>query len=180
MKMPSLVSVLVILTVFPFRARSGETNTYSVNWPAKGLEGSFTLGFGSALGSYASTSAMGTYYNPYDPSNPIITWTSVRFWSQPDFAQLLFFDKNQADETYYVYPPQIGGRYISWTDADQAWQALLTQGALACISITVVPEPSVAALLGAGLFSWMLFQSGTKRWRQRCTKKSKLSILDCD
>src|SRR5882724_713569 len=150
MKMPSLVGMLVILSIFSCIARAGETNTFTVNWPAKELEGSFTLGFGSALGSYTSTDAMGTYYNPYDPSNPIVIWTSVRFWSQPDFAQLFFFDKNQADETYYVYPPQIRGHYISWTDADQAFQALLTQGAAAGISISVVPEPSVAALVCAG------------------------------
>ena len=169
MKTHTLVSLLLALSALPFGARSQEIYTYEVSWPSNHLAGTFTLQFGPALGLYTSTEAQGTYGNP-DGSQT--AWTDVRFWSQPNFTELYFDGQNGSHRTFDTYPPTSSGQYVSWTGAGQAWQALLTEGAADGITISVVPEPTVAVLLAAAFFSLILFH----RLRCRSEKSPNTSL----
>jgi len=162
MKARTFVSLLLILSALAFRARSSGIYTYEVDWPSNHLAGTFTLGFGSAFGQYSSTEAEGTYGNPGVSQT---TLASVEFWSQPNYAELVFNGENRSDLAFDVYPPVSKGQYVSWTDANEAWQALLTQSAADGVSISIVPEPTKLALLGAGLLALMLFRQARGRGR---------------
>jgi len=165
---------LITLATFCFMPHASAQGvlTYQVDWPARQLEGTFTLGIGSGFAQYNSSEAAGTLGTGVSQIN----LTHIGFWVQPNFAELYIYGQNNygqniTDGIFDSYPPIVDGAYISWTDVNAGWQALVTQGAANGLTIRVVPEPSDVALFNVGLLTLILFRQAQKRSRIRLTSR---------
>jgi hypothetical protein len=167
MKKYVLISMVILTSVcFKHPASAQGVTTYEVDWPAKQLVGTFTLGIGSAFSLYKSTEAVGTLGTGLSQIN----LTSVGFWVQPGFAELYIYGQNIygqniTDGIFDNYPPVVHSAYVTWTDANEGWQALVTQGAADGLTIRVVPEPANLTLLCVGLLTLMRFLTSQKLGR---------------
>ena len=138
-----LITVLLFISVALSLRADTPGLSYSVDWPAIHLTGTFTLDVDTGFGTFSSTSASGTYGGLGGGYNTV--WTLVQFNSQANYSELDFV-WNQGFTGYGVSPSYVG-RSSNWTSAAEAWDDLIAKGASDGVYISVVPEPSGAALL---------------------------------
>jgi hypothetical protein len=87
--------------------------------------------------------------------------TNVGFWAQPNFAELYIYGQQRSEGVFYIYPPVAHNAYVSWANANEAWQSLVTQGAANGLTISIVPEPASLTLVGFGSLALLLFR---RKW----------------